>query len=249
MTALKTITAPPVRSTLLVDDLTVGYGQLTVARHLNFSVDAGEVLLLMGANGAGKTTTLLTIAGSLPALDGSVSWDGRPLVGPIHRRVSAGLSVVLDERGSISRLSAGDNLRLSGGSLSRALELFPELEPHLHRRAGLLSGGQQKMLSLAIALSRSPAVLLADELSLGLAPQVVVRLLKTVREAADSGAAVVMVEQHARRALEFADTVAVLTGGSIDLAGPVADVRAEVEEVLRMGYLKGSENPEPGAAK
>lgn len=190
---------------LVVEDLAVGYGAMVVARHLHLGVAAGEVLLLMGANGAGKTTMLMTIAGSLPSLGGAISWDGRPLTGPVHRRVAAGIGVVPDERGSILRLSAADNIRLSGGSLDRALELFPELRPHLHRRAGLLSGGQQKMLSLALALSRSPSVLLADELSLGLAPQVVTRLLDVVRAAADAGAAVIIVEQHARRALGIAD--------------------------------------------
>lgn len=225
---------------LVVDDLTVGYGQLAVARNLHLSVGTGEVLLLMGANGAGKTTTLLTIAGVLPALGGSVTWAGKALVGPIHKRVSARIGVVLDERGSVSRLTAAENLRLSGGSIARALELFPEIQPHLHRRAGLLSGGQQKMLSLAIALSRSPGVLLADELSLGLAPQVVTRLLRALREAADAGAAVIVVEQHARRALEIADSVAVLAGGRIELIGPLGEVKSQVEEIVATGYLRGS---------
>ncbi len=235
MTAL----APVVTPRLVVDDLTVGYGALVVARHLRLEVGAGEVLLLMGANGAGKTTMLMTIAGSLPALGGSASWAGEPLTGPVHRRVGAGIGVVPDERGSILRLSAADNIRLSRGSLDLALDLFPELRPHLHRRAGLLSGGQQKMLSLALALSRSPAVLLADELSLGLAPRVVTRLLGAVRAAADSGAAVIMVEQHARRALGIADSVAVLTDGTINLFGPMTKVRDDVEEILRTGYLRG----------
>jgi len=232
--------AVPERARLVAEGLTVGYGQLVVARNLDLSVAAGEVLLLMGANGAGKTTTLMTIAGALPALGGRVTWAGRELEGPVHRRVAAGIGVVLDERGSISRLTAAQNLRLCGGSIARALELFPELQDHLDRRAGLLSGGQQKMLSLALALSRSPAILLADELSLGLAPQVVERLLAAVRATADRGAAVVMVEQHARRALGIADRVAVLAGGTIEVSGPTAQVRAEVETILAQGYLRTS---------
>jgi branched-chain amino acid transport system ATP-binding protein len=225
---------------LVAERLTVGYGQLVVARDLDLLVASGEVLLLMGANGAGKTTTLMTIAGVLPALGGRTTWGGRALEGPVHRRVAAGIGVVLDERGSISRLSAAENLRLCGGSVARALELFPELQRHLDRRAGLLSGGQQKMLSLALALSRSPANLQADARCLGLAPQVVERLLAAVRTTADRGAAVVMVEQHARRALGIADRVAVLAGGTIEVAGPTAEVRAEVEAILAQGYLRTS---------
>lgn len=223
---------------LVVEDLSVGYGQLVVARHLNLAVSGGEILLLMGPNGAGKTTTLLTIAGALPSVAGSVYWADRPLVGSLAERVRGGMGFVLDEKGSITRLTVKDNLRLSGGSLERALTLFPELEPHLSRRCGLLSGGQQKMLSLAVALSRSPAVLLADELSLGLAPRVVSRLLDAVRAAADEGAAVIIVEQHARQALEIADSVAVLASGAVALSGPVAEVRDSVERVLLTGYLE-----------
>jgi branched-chain amino acid transport system ATP-binding protein len=237
-------TASPNR--LSVEDLSVGYGELAVARNLNLAVSAGEVLLLIGPNGAGKTTTLLTIAGALPALAGNVYWAGRPLTGSLPAHVRNGVGFVLDEKGSITRLTVAENLRLSGGSMERALGLFPELQPHLSRRCGLLSGGQQKMLSLAIALSRAPAILLADELSLGLAPQIVTRLLGAVRAAANEGAAVVMVEQHARRALEVADSVAVMAGGAIALAGRVAAIRDEVERVLLTGYL-GVKRTEPGS--
>jgi ABC-type branched-subunit amino acid transport system ATPase component len=217
--------------------LSVGYGSLVVARNLKLAVDRGQVLLLMGPNGAGKSTTLRSLAGVLPTIAGTVSWRGEPMTGPLHRRISRGLGYVPDERGVISALTVSANLRLSHGSVTKALELFPELADHLGRKAGLLSGGQQKMLSLAIALCRDPVLLLADELSLGLAPQIVTRLLGAVRAAADRGAAVILVEQHAREALGIADTVAVLSHGRIDLSGPVGQVRAAAEELLAQGYL------------
>jgi ABC-type branched-subunit amino acid transport system ATPase component len=222
---------------LEVRDLAVGYGELTVAHDLSFEIQPGEVSLLMGPNGAGKTTTLLTIGGALPAQHGTILWNGATLEGPMHRRVRKGLAYLSDERGTISRLTGAENLRLAKGSLARSLELFPELSGHLHRRAGLLSGGQQKMLSLALALSRGPSLLLADELSLGLAPQIVERLLLAVRRAADDGAAVLLVEQHARRALDIADTVSVLVNGRQLVSGRTRAVRADVERILTGGYL------------
>lgn len=232
---------------LEVRDLAVGYGELTVASGLNFEIHPGEVSLLMGPNGAGKTTTLLTIGGALPSKQGSVRWNGQALSGPMYRRVQKGIGYLSDERGTISRLTGAENLRLAKGSVSRSLELFPELSQHLHRRAGLLSGGQQKMLSLALALCRGPSLLLADELSLGLAPQIVERLLRAVRQAADDGAAVLLVEQHARRALDIADTVSVLVNGRQLVSGRTQAVRPEVERILTGGYLAAAAGASEGA--
>lgn len=218
-------------------DLSVGYGSLTVARHVDLAVAPGQVLLLMGPNGAGKTTTLLTLAGALPPIAGAMTWRGQAMRGPIHRRVRNGLGFVPDERGVISALTVRANIRLGRGEVTRVLELFPELADHLDRRAGILSGGQQKMLALALALCRDPSVLLADELSLGLAPRIVGRLLGVVRAAADAGAGVVLVEQHARKALEIADTVAVLSHGRIELSGTRDAVAGDLERLLAQGYL------------
>jgi branched-chain amino acid transport system ATP-binding protein len=150
---------------------------------------------------------------------------------------------VPDERGAITRLTVDENLRLGPGDPARALELFPELREHRKRRAGLLSGGQQKMLALALALSGEPKVLLADELSLGLAPRLVDRLLDAVRAAASSnGVGVVLVEQHAHQALDIADDVVLLAHGRIGMSGPVAEVRSELDRVLASGYLAVSGN-------
>ena len=133
--------------------LTVGYGTLAVARELNLSVEPGRVMLILGPNGAGKTTTLMTLAGALRPLTGRGSTGRRTRDHPLHRRVQQGLAFVPDERGAITRLTVDENLRLGPGDPVRAFELFPELRDHRKRRAGLLSGGQQKMLALALALS------------------------------------------------------------------------------------------------
>jgi branched-chain amino acid transport system ATP-binding protein len=218
-------------------DLTVGYGTLAVARELNLSVEPGRVMLILGPNGAGKTTTLMTLAGALRPLAGEVRLAGDPVRTPLHRRVQQGLAFVPDERGAITRLTVDENLRLGPGDPGRAFELFPELRDHRKRRAGLLSGGQQKMLALALALSGRPKVLLADELSLGLAPRLVDRLLDVVRAAAGDGLGVVLVEQHAHQALDIADDVVLLAHGKVEMSGPVSEIRSELDRVLASGYL------------
>jgi branched-chain amino acid transport system ATP-binding protein len=217
--------------------LTVGYGTLAVARELNLHVEPGRVTLILGPNGAGKTTTLMTLAGALRPLSGEVRLAGECVTTPLHKRVQQGLAFVPDERGAITRLTVDENLRLGPGDPARAFELFPELKDHRKRRAGLLSGGQQKMLALALALSGKPRVLLCDELSLGLAPRLVDRLLDVARAAAGDGVAVVLVEQHAHQALDIADDVVLLAHGRIEMSGPVSMLRADLDRVLASGYL------------
>jgi branched-chain amino acid transport system ATP-binding protein len=220
--------------------LSAGYGSMAVVRDLDIHVDAGEVVALLGANGAGKTTTLLTLAGELPPLAGEVRFRGRPTTAPMHARCRDGMSFLTEERSVIMGLTAQENLRLAGVAPAVAIELFPALGPVMARTAGLLSGGEQQMLSLARALGREPEVLLADELSLGLAPMVVDRLLTSVRRAADErGIAVLLVEQHVRQALRYADRVYVMERGRISLSGAVADVRARIEEI-EAAYLSAA---------
>jgi branched-chain amino acid transport system ATP-binding protein len=212
--------------------LSAGYGSMAVVRDLDLQVGAGEVVALLGANGAGKTTTLLTLAGELPPLAGEVRLRGRVTTAPMHARCRGGVSFLTEERSVIMSLTALENLRLANVSPAAATELFPELRPLLKRTAGLLSGGEQQMLSLARALGRGPDVLLADELSLGLAPMVVERLLASVRQAAsERGVGVLLVEQHVRQALRFADRVYVMERGRVTLSGPVAEVQAQIEEI------------------
>ncbi len=217
--------------------LSAGYGELAAVRHLDLQVRAGEVLALLGSNGAGKTTTLLTLAGELRPLGGELLWMGEVTRQPLHRR-AADTSLVPEDRSVIRALTVRENLRLARVDIDEALGYFPELEPLLGRPAGLISGGEQQMLTLGRAMARRPALLLADELSLGLAPLVVERLLGALRAAADNGVAVVVVEQHARRVLEVADRVVVLRRGEVAVEGTAAEVRSSFGSIER-AYLTG----------
>lgn len=218
--------------------LTAGYGGGPAVNDIDLVVREGEVVTLLGANGAGKTTTLLTLAGELTPMAGTVVVDGDSRRRRLHHRARHGLGLLTEERCVFMQLTGWQNLKLGRGRPDEALTRFPELEPHLDKKAGLLSGGQQQMLALARVLAAKPRVLLADELSLGLAPLVVERLLRAVREAADEGVAVVLVEQHVRQALAVADTVHVLRRGRIVLSGAAADLRAD-PEALSKHYLSG----------
>ncbi|WP_239308332.1 ABC transporter ATP-binding protein [Frankia sp. Cj3] len=219
--------------------LSAGYGSLAVVRDLDIHVEPGEVVALLGPNGAGKTTTLLTLCGELPVLGGEVRVSGQVTKAPLHRRARAGLGLVTEERSVFMSLTVEENLRVSGSDLALAFDLFPELAEFRGRRVGLLSGGQQQMLALARALGRGPSLLLADELSLGLAPLVVTRLLRAVRQAADGGVGVLLVEQHIAKALEFADRAYVMSRGRIALSGTAQDLRGRLDDIAQ-SYLSGA---------
>lgn len=211
--------------------LCAGHGSLAAVRDLDLTLHAGEVVALLGANGAGKTTTLLTLAGALRPLDGEVLWCGRRTGSSLLARTRSGLGLVLEERSVFDRLTVAENLRIGRGAPEMALTLFPELKPHLKRRVGLLSGGQQQMLAVGRALAAGPKALLIDELSLGLAPIVTDRLLEAVRAAAAEGVGVLLVEQHVRRALAVSDRGYVLNRGRIALHGRSADLAARETEI------------------
>ena len=185
---------------------------------------------MLGRNGAGKTTALLTLAGVLRPLAGEISFMGARDRSSLAGRARQGLGVMTDDRSIFFSLTARENLRLARGK-GDVLTLFPELGPLLDRPAGLLSGGEQQMLGLATVLSREPKLLLIDELSFGLAPRVVQRLMKAVRDAADSGTAVVIVEQFARLALDVADRAYVLVNGRVETEGSTDELRANVGEI------------------
>ena len=222
---------------LVAKGVSAGYHGHAIVHDLDLTVQAGEVAVLLGPNGAGKTTTLLTLSGDLPQLTGEVWMDGKLTKAPLHRRANAGLSFVTEERSVFMRLSVAENLRVGRTDVGRALELFPELQPLLRRRAGLLSGGEQQMLSLARALARRPKILLIDELSLGLAPLVVIRLLDAVSQAAhEDGVGVLLVEQHVKQALRVADEVLVMQRGTIVLRGKTDEVSSRLED-LEAAYL------------
>jgi branched-chain amino acid transport system ATP-binding protein len=216
--------------------LSAGYLGSAVVRDLDLEVSAGEVVALLGPNGAGKTTTLLTLAGDLAPVSGQILLDGTPSTAPLHRRTVQGVGLVPEERSVFMGLTARENLRVGRADLDRVLSLFPELADKLDTRAGLLSGGEQQMLTLGRALVRDPRLLLADELSLGLAPLVVDRLLSAVREAADRGVGVLLVEQHVSKVLTVADRVYLLRRGRIELACTAAEAAARMAEI-EQSYL------------
>jgi sulfate-transporting ATPase len=214
--------------------VSVGHGDVPALRGLDLDVYPGRVTALLGPNGAGKTTTILTVAGHQAALKGELVWRGDPRRRAIHQRVADGAAIVLDDRSILAGLTVAQNLRLARVDPDRVVEIFPELQGLIARPAGLLSGGEQQMVSLGRALASDPEVLLVDELSLGLAPQVVARLFAAIRAAADRGVAVLLVEQQATAVLRFADHVIVVGHGSVQLAGSVDDI---AESAVLGAYL------------
>jgi sulfate-transporting ATPase len=228
-----TATAPTAAAPALeACGLEAGYGRIAVVRDLDLQLRAGEILCLFGSNGAGKTTTVRTLSGLLPAKGGEVKLNGETVKAPLHVRARMGLALVTERRALVKTLTVAENLRVTRADVEYALEVFPELSEHLGRPAGLLSGGQQQMLSLARALARHPEVLLIDELSLGLAPIVVNRLLEAVRKAADEGMAVLLVEQHIAKALRIADRVNVMRRGSIVLEGAGSEFQGRTNDIV-----------------
>lgn len=219
--------------------MSAGYGSVPVLRAIDLEVRAGEMVALVGANGAGKTTTLLALAGIIAPTVGTVAWLGQTRRAPLHVRARAGMAFMPESRAVLPSLTTRENLELGRGSVADALELAPELEPLLYRRAGLLSGGEQQILCLARVLAAKPKLILADEMSLGLAPLIVRRLLATMRAAADGGAGVLLVEQQVRNVLNVADRAYVLRRGAIVLEGNAADLRSRLAEIEAM-YIAGS---------
>jgi branched-chain amino acid transport system ATP-binding protein len=222
------------------DKVTVGYGAMSVVRDLDLVVRAGEVVALLGVNGAGKSTTVKALAGELKPSAGEVRLRGVPTTSPLHKRAKDGLRLITEERSVFMGLSTADNLRLGGQTRDDVVAIFPELQALMRRKAGLLSGGEQQMLTLGRALASKPDILLIDELSLGLAPLVLERLLTAVRAAADNGAAVLLVEQHIRYALEVADRAYLLSHGEVVLQGAAADLIERIDEIEQT-YLAAGE--------
>jgi len=223
--------------TLVVDDLSAGYGQLVALRNVSFSVEAGEILAIIGANGAGKSTLLKTIAGQLKALTGSVVVDGVDVTGlPASSRARRGILMVPEGRRLFPSLTVKENLQLgmstgrSGDwNLETVCELFPLVAERLNRRAGQMSGGEQQATAIARALVGNPEVIMLDEISLGLAPAIVVEFYDRLGEITKRGTTVVLVEQDVKRALSVADQVHCLLEGQTSLAGrdlDVADIAA-----------------------
>lgn len=229
--------------------LTLGYGGRPVVTDLDLRIAAGEIVALLGPNGAGKTTTLLGLSGMVERHSGTIALGGEPAPDEPHRIARAGLAHVPEDRAIFEQLTVAENLQLGQRSRRRpvtaALELCPELEPLLTRRAGLLSGGEQQMLAVARAMVAGPRVLLVDEMSLGLAPLIVARLIGLLRELADrTGCGILLVEQHVDAALELADRAYVLDRGRIVLDGSARSVRERLGDV-EAAYLGGEAISEP----
>jgi branched-chain amino acid transport system ATP-binding protein len=214
---------------LAVEGLVTGYGRKQVTFEVSLRVEAGEIVALMGHNGAGKTTTLKAIAGLLPAWSGGILLGGQPIThAPSALRVRRGLSLVPQERFVFADLTVAENLELGAFSVgdprtvasqrSKVLTLLPVLAERRGQLAGTLSGGEQRMLSLGMALMRQPRLLLLDEPSLGLAPLLVERIMETIRDISRrDNLTVLLVEQNVRHALAIAGRVYIMRTGRVIL--------------------------------
>jgi branched-chain amino acid transport system ATP-binding protein len=237
---------------LRLDAFSVTRGGRAVVREVSLEIPPGQVTALLGPNGAGKSTLVLAVAGVLRPSGGKVLLGDRDLTGLRPERVrSAGVAVVPEGRRLLSALTVEDNLRVATYSLNRsdartgidyALELFPELEKRWRIAARLLSGGEQQMLVLAQALVSQPKIVLVDELSLGLAPVVVKRLVPTLESVAAKGVGVLLIEQFAHVALGLAESAYVLEGGRIQYHGSARRLRDE-PELLHSAYLLRDQRP------
>jgi branched-chain amino acid transport system ATP-binding protein len=240
---------------LEVEDLRVSYGKARAVRGVALSVGPGRITLVLGPNGAGKTTTLRAVCGLLKPAAGRVILDGRDITRqPPHLIVRRGISMVPEGRRVFAPLTVLENLRLGGYTASRSardatlrqvFSMFPVLADRRQQQAGLLSGGQQQMLAFGRALMAGPRFMLMDEPSMGLAPVVIDQIMASVRQIADSGIGVLMVEQNAEAGLGIADEVVVMSRGEMTFSGPVEQARTEEAiSVAFLGVPARAENPE-----
>jgi branched-chain amino acid transport system ATP-binding protein len=220
---------------LEIQDLHVSYGNVQAVRGVGMTVTPGKVTLVLGANGAGKTTTIKAIAGLLTPVSGAVTLDGKDITGLApHKVVRRGVSLIPEGRRVFGPLTVAENLRMGAyaapkagfaQTLARVHEMFPILDERADSAAGLLSGGEQQMLAFGRALMSEPRVMLLDEPSMGLAPTIVDSILAKVREMADSGIGILMVEQNAEAGLDVADDVVAVARGEVVYEGPAVEAR------------------------
>jgi branched-chain amino acid transport system ATP-binding protein len=244
---------------LEIRSLSVAYGGVIAVRDVSLSVEAGEVVAVLGANGAGKTTTLLAVSGLVRARSGDVLLDGQSLLGKAPEDVARlGIAHVPAGRGIFPGLSVADNLRMGlygagrdgspegEAAVERALDLFPILRERRAQAAGTMSGGQQQQLAIARALVQAPRLLLLDEMSMGLSPTVVADLFALVADLRSDGIAVVMVEQFVTQALAVCDRAVVLEQGIVVAAGSPEELTSDQVAAAYLGGGHASEQRLPG---
>lgn len=233
---------------LEVKNLHVSYGMIDAVKGIDFKVDDGEIVALIGANGAGKTTTMHTLSGLLKAKEGHIILDGQDLTKiPANKIVSKGLIQVPEGRRVFTQMSVEENLQLGAylrsdknevnKDLKHVYELFPRLLERKKQLAGTLSGGEQQMLAMARALMSKPKVLLLDEPSMGLSPLLVKEIFAIIKDINKAGTTIFVVEQNAKMALEIADHAYVMETGKIVLSGTGKELAASSE--VQKAYLGG----------
>jgi branched-chain amino acid transport system ATP-binding protein len=237
-----------VSALLELKDLKVSYGAVQALKGVSLKVEQGRIVTILGANGAGKSTTLRAVSGLLKEVEGEILFQGSPLLGtPAHRIVGLGLVHCPEGRGIFPELSVAENLDLGAYTLSKrgdseleltyVWELFPRLLERRNQLAGTLSGGEQQMLAIGRALMAKPKLLMLDEPSLGLAPQVVEMIFEVIQKINREGCSVLLVEQNANLALEIAHDAYVLENGLIQLQGAAKDVAGD--PAVQRAYLGG----------
>lgn len=236
---------------LVINNVTIARGGRDVVRGASITVPAGEVTSLLGPNGAGKSSLVLGIGGVIPVAGGSISMDGEDVTNLRPEKIRAlGISVAPEGHRILTDMSVADNLRVAGsrlkkseykGNLDRVFDLFPELRDLTGRQAGKLSGGQQQMLALGQSLIDTPKYLVVDELSLGLAPVIVARLIPTLTEVAKSGIGVLLIEQFTTLALSISQSASVMVRGRIRLQDTAEHLRANPGLIDEAYHLSSGE--------
>ena len=234
-------------SLLKVDNIHVYYGSIHAIKGVSFEVNEGEIVTLIGAHGAGKSTTLNTISGLLKPKTGTITFEGKNIVGVgANRIVPLGMALCPEGRRVFHQMTVRENLEMGGfsrpaseipASLENVFTRFPRLKERERQIAGTLSGGEQQMLAMGRALMSKPKLLMLDEPSMGLAPLLVEQIFDIIRELHAAGTTILLVEQNAQMALSIANRAYVLGTGRITMSGPAAEVLAD--DRVRAAYLGG----------
>ncbi len=237
---------------LQLKDVQIAYGQIQAVKGIDLELHSGELVCLIGANGAGKTTTLNAIAGTLPIRDGQLMYQGQAINNvPTHQRLRKGIALVPEGRGIFTRLTVEENLRMGAyirndkegieADLERVYTMLPRVKERLAQVAGTLSGGEQQMVAIGRALLSRPKLLLLDEPSMGLAPLVVEKIFEVIQTVVQEGMTILLVEQNANLALEFASRGYVMDGGRITISGSGQELLNDPK--VRSAYLGEEEAP------